>query len=242
MKSINMEKKNIIKFILLVIFGAIMLGLALKYGSWVSENAKEPQKVREYLRSFGNAGFMVYVLIQSVHVLTVVIPGDVFNICGGYIYGIPLGFILSIIGIMLGSIMAFYISRFLGYDFISKFIPEEKIQKVSKVINSTQGMIGMFIICIIPFIPKDLMMYIAGLTPVRASKLFFVYALSRIPGTLIWVSVGANMYEKSTKSIIVTVIGLVILLIVSFILKTYYKRYEMSENKNSVFEENTRVK
>ncbi|MDD3417814.1 MAG: VTT domain-containing protein [Lachnospiraceae bacterium] len=226
MEKIYIEKKNILKFLLLVIFGVIMLGIALKYGSWVTENAKEPQKVREYLRSFGNVGFIVYVLTQSVHVLTVVIPGDVFNICGGYIYGIPLGFILSFIGIMFGSVMAFYISRFLGYDFISKFIPEEKIKKVSQVINSTQGMIGMFIICMIPFIPKDLMMYIAGLTPIRASKLFFVYALSRIPGTLIWVSVGANMYEKSTKSMIITIVGLVLLLIVSFILKIKYKTCE----------------
>lgn len=50
-------------------------------------------------------------------------------------------------------------------------------------------MIGMLIICLIPVIPKDLMMYVAGLTPIKASRLFFVYSISRIPGALIWVSV-----------------------------------------------------
>src|SRR5665647_3609354 len=102
-------------------------------------------------------------------------PGDLFNICSGYIFGIPLGFTLSVTGIMLGSIIAFYISRLLGYDFIKKFVSEEKINKISELLNSAKGLVGVFIICIIPVIPKDLMIYIAGLTPIKASRLFLVY-------------------------------------------------------------------
>lgn len=234
MKKITIDKKSIIKFALLVLFGIVVIVLAVKYGPWISENAKEPEKVREYLRSFGGMGFAVYVLIQALHVLTVIIPGDVFNICGGYIYGIPVGFVLSLVGIMLGSVAAFYISRFLGYDFVSKFVPQQKIDKISNIINSTQGMVRMFIICIVPFIPKDLMMYIAGLTPVRAHKLFFVYALSRIPGTLIWVSVGANIFEQSPVGIILTVVGLIALLIAGFVINKKFKKskeFKIDEQK-----------
>jgi len=228
MNKIKMDKKSIAKFSLLVLFALTMGILALKYGPWISENIKDPEKVRAYLLAFGNMGALVYVLIQAVHVLVVVIPGDLFNICGGYIYGIPLGFVLSYGGLMIGTVCAFYISRILGYDFISKFVAQEKINKISTVINSSKGMIGMLIICLIPVIPKDLMMYVAGLTPIKASKLFIVYGLSRIPGTMIWVSVGANIYEQNVFGIMITIIGLVVLIAAGFILQ-HQTRHQTEE-------------
>jgi uncharacterized membrane protein YdjX (TVP38/TMEM64 family) len=184
---------------------------------------KNPELIREYLLSFEGWGFAVYVLLQALHVLLVVIPGDIFNVCGGYIFGVPIGFILSMIGIMLGTVAAFYISRLLGYSFISRFIPEEKISKISNILNSTKGTLGMLILCLIPLIPKDLMIYIAGLTPIRAPRLFFVYAISRIPGTLIWVSIGAQAYEKNVLGIVITLIALAVLIIMGMLLQKKYK-------------------
>ena len=82
----------------------------------------------------------------------------------------------------------------------------------------------MLIICLIPVIPKDLMMYIAGLTPIKASKLFFIYGLSQIPGMLIWVSVGAQVYDKNILGIVITLISLVILISTGLLLQNKYKR------------------
>ena len=201
-KKIDISSK--IKFAVLIIIILVIAIFAIKFAPWIIEKIKDPKAIRDYLLSFGKFGFLVYILIQAAHVLVVVIPGDIFNVCGGYIYGIPLGFLLSYVGIMLGTVVAFYISRIFGYGLISKFIPEEKINKISNILNSTKGMLGMLVICLIPIIPKDLMMYIAGLTPIKPSRLFFVYGISRIPGTLIWVSVGAKAYEGNALGIIIT--------------------------------------
>lgn len=221
-KKIDNKIKIKLAILFFVILGIVVFGI--NFAPWVIEKVKQPEALREYLRSFGKLGFLMYVLLQAVHVLLVVIPGDLFNICGGFIYGIPLGFILSMIGLMLGTICAFYISRFLGYEFISKIIPKEKIEKISDILNSTKGIIGMLVICLIPVIPKDLMMYIAGLTPIKASRLFLVYALSRIPGTLIWVSVGAQVYNKDLKGIIIMLIVLALLIMSGLILQTKFKK------------------
>lgn len=94
----------------------------ISFAPWVIEKVKQPDVLREYLRCFGNLGFLMYILLQAVHVLLIVIPGDLFNICGGFIYGIPLGFLLSMIGLMIGTVCAFYISRLLGYESVSKII------------------------------------------------------------------------------------------------------------------------
>ncbi|MDT8717011.1 TVP38/TMEM64 family protein [Clostridium sp. 19966] len=224
MKTEKIDHKIKIKLVVMIIIISGIVILGINFAPWIIEKVKKPEALREYLRSFGGLGFLMYILLQAVHVLLVVIPGDIFNVCGGFIYGIPLGFLLSMVGLMLGTVCAFYISRLFGYEFISRFIPKDKIDKIEKILNSTKGMLGMLIICLIPVIPKDLMMYIAGLTPIKASKLFFVYGLSRIPGTLIWVSVGAQVYDKNILGIIITLIGLILLISTGLLLQNRYKR------------------
>jgi len=105
---------------------------------------------------------LVYILIQAIQVIIVVIPGDIVVFCAGFIYGIPLGFVLSYFGLLFGSLIVFYISRFFGYAIVSRLIAEEKIKKISKILNTSKGTFGLFIICCIPFVPKDIMMYVAA--------------------------------------------------------------------------------
>jgi uncharacterized membrane protein YdjX (TVP38/TMEM64 family) len=224
----KLDIKLVLKLTLLVLILAIILTVGIKAGPWLMEHGKNPKFIRDYLAGFGDIGFLIYILIQALHVIIVVVPGDIFNICGGFVYGIPLGFTLSMIGLMLGTVAVFYLSRFFGYEFVSKFISKEKIEKVSSILNSTKGTVGMFIVCSIPFIPKDIMMYIAGLTPVKASRLFLVYGLSRIPGTLIWVSIGANAYEKDYWGLGITIAIMLLLLVSVFLLGRFYKNKEKS--------------
>lgn len=222
----KLDKRSVIKLVFLAFIFTIIVIVGIRIAPWLIENGKNPQYIREYLAGFGNAGFLVYVLIQAIHVIIVIIPGDIFNICGGFVYGIPLGFALSFLGMMVGTVIVFYISRFFGYEIVSKLIAKEKIDKMSGILNSTKGTVGMFIICCIPFIPKDLMMYIAGLTPVKASRLFLIYGLSRIPGTLIWVSIGANAYEKDIWGLGITIAIMLIMLVIVFFLGRYYNKKE----------------
>jgi len=224
MKLLKLDKALIVKLLFLVLFLIALTFFGIKTGPWFIENARNPVYMREFLHSFGSAGFLVYVLIQTIQVIVLVIPGDLFSICGGFIYGIPLGFTLTFLGLMLGTVIVFYISRIFGYYLISSFISKEKIEKMSAVLNSTKGTIGMFILFIIPFLPKDIMIYIAGLTPVKAYKLFIIYGLSRIPGTLVWVSVGANTYEKDYLGLGITIAILLILFVLAWFVSRKHQK------------------
>jgi len=224
MRFVRLDRRLIIKLVLLILILTIIILVGIKTAPWLYEYVKNPEYIRKYLAGFGNYGFLVYILIQAIQVIIVIIPGDVVVFCAGFIYGIPLGFVLSYFGLMLGSFIVFYISRFFGYEIVSRLIAEEKIKKISKILNSSKGTVGLFIICCIPFIPKDIMMYVAGLTPVKASRIFFAYGLSRIPTTLIWVSVGANAYEKNILGLGITIGVLLLLLLVIFLLGRNYRK------------------
>ena len=224
MNLVKLNKRMVVKLIFLILIFTIIVIVGIKTAPWLFEHAKDPQYIRDYLAGFGNFSFLIFILIQVIHVIIVIIPGDLVLICAGFVYGIPLGFILSYFGLMLGSVIVFYISRFFGYEIVSNFIAKEKIEKLSGILNSTRGKMGLFIVCCIPFIPKDIMMYVAGITPIKASRLFLIYGLSRIPATLIWVSVGANAFEKDILGLGITIAVMLILFTIIFFLGKNYRK------------------
>jgi len=226
MGLIKPDKRAYIKLVFLIVVLIIVIISGIKTAPWLFEHAKNPEYTRQYLAGFGNESFFVFILIQMIQVIIVIIPVDLLNICSGFVFGMPLGFVLSYLGLMLGSVIVFYISRFLGYDFVCRLISKEKIEKISGMLNSTKGTVGLFIFCCIPFISKAIIMYIAGLTPVKASRLFLIYGISRIPGTLIWVSIGANAYEKDMWGLGITIAFMLILFVVVYFLGRFYTKKE----------------
>jgi uncharacterized membrane protein YdjX (TVP38/TMEM64 family) len=157
--------------------------------------------------------------MQILQVVVFIIPGDIINATGGFLFNIYIGSLLSFIGVVLGSIIAFYISRLLGYNFVNKFIKKEKIDKIVYFFNTNTGFISLFIFCNLPFVPKDILMYCAGLTPLKAKRTFLIYCLSRIPGIIIWTSMGANLYSKSIIGIVITLLILLIFLLSVVLIK-----------------------
>jgi uncharacterized membrane protein YdjX (TVP38/TMEM64 family) len=230
MSLIKPDKRGYVKLVFLILIFTIIIALGIRTAPWLFEHAKNPEYIRNYLAGFGNLSFLVFILIQLIQVIIVIIPVDLVNICSGFVFGMPLGFVLSYLGLMMGSVIVFYISRFFGYDFVCRLISTEKIEKISGMLNSSKGTVGLFLICCIPFIPKDIMMYVAGLTPVKASRLFLIYGISRVPSTLIWVSIGANAYEKDMLGLGITIAIMIILLVIVFFLGRFYTKKEKIKN------------
>ena len=233
-RPVRINRRALGKFTVFIALMAALTVAALVFAPDFIGKIKNPPEAREYLLSFGGWAYFVYTLIQAVHVVVVVIPGDVVTICGGYIYGLPLGFLLSFTGIMIGTVAAFYLSRFLGYDFINMFIAQEKIEKFSRILNSTGGIIGLLAVCLAPFVPKDIMIYVAGLTPIKPARLFLIYGLSRIPSTLTFTSVGAVAYEKSMMGIVVLITVLVVLAILGVVIRRYNRNKKTDDQGQNV--------
>jgi uncharacterized membrane protein YdjX (TVP38/TMEM64 family) len=149
--------------------------------------------------------------IQVFQVVVAVIPGEVVQIAGGYIYGIWAGTFYSLVGIIAGSIIVFYISRLLGYSIIKTFIPERTLGKFNLKMNSNKSEIAMFILFLIPGIPKDVLTYIAGLTPVRPLRFFAAITIGRLPALFASSYIGYYAQQGNYKIvIIVSAIALVL--------------------------------
>lgn len=214
----NFKKKDIIKFIILIIFLLSICILGIIYYPKIKELVNF-DNIRGFVEDNKSFSVFAFIILQIMQVVIFVIPGDVINATGGFIFNIYIGTILSFVGVVLGSIIAFCISRYLGYNFVNKFIKKEKIDKLVNFMESNTGFISLFIFCNLPFVPKDVLMYAAGLTPLNSKKTLIVYCLSRIPGIIIWTSMGANIYNRSIIGIIITLTILVIFLISIILIK-----------------------
>ena len=204
-------KKDIVKFICFIIFFATIFIVGIVFYSKI-KTVFTFEKVRDFIGNYKSISFIIFILLQILQVVVFIIPGDIINATGGFLFNIVIGSLLSFIGVVIGSIIAFYISRTLGYNFVNKFIKKEKIDKIVYFFNTNTGFVSLFIFCNLPFVPKDILMYCAGLTPLKAKRTFFIYCLSRIPGIIIWNSMGANLYNKSVIGIAITLSVLLLFL------------------------------
>ena len=63
------------------------------------------------IRSFGPYSPLAYILLQIIQVVVAPIPGGAIEFLGGYLFGVTAGFLYSMIGLILGSWLAFSLAR-----------------------------------------------------------------------------------------------------------------------------------
>ncbi|WP_310938806.1 VTT domain-containing protein [Clostridium sp. SHJSY1] len=204
------QKKLLIIKLSLVLFGIVMLALAFKYLPYFLEITVSLDKFSNYILSLGHLGSIVLILFQTLQTIIAPIPGEIIQAAGGYIYGVPLGMIYSILGMMLGAFIAFYFTKLIGASFIEKLLKKKNFQWIIDIMDSKKFSIILFIIFLVPGLPKDFLIYVAGLTPIKPSKFFGILLISRFPWLLASVSIGSNIrYGNYVSTIIISLIALV---------------------------------
>jgi uncharacterized membrane protein YdjX (TVP38/TMEM64 family) len=140
--------------------------------------------LREWVASTGALAPLVFVAVQALQVVVFVIPGEVPQIAGGYLFGPWLGTLLSLCGILAGSVVDFFLARFAGMPFVRALFPADQVDRISRLLGSRGARIAFFLLFLIPGIPKDILCYVAGLSPMRFPFFAGVSTLGRLPGII----------------------------------------------------------
>jgi uncharacterized membrane protein YdjX (TVP38/TMEM64 family) len=212
-------KNGIVNLLLIVVFVLAILFLSITYGKEITLLVSNPEKFRNWINSFGSLGILVFIGIQVFQVVVFVIPGEVVQVAGGYLYGTILGTLYSVIGITIGSLICFLIARILGYDFVKKIVSEEKLKKFDYIINNPKGETVLFLLFFLPGMPKDALSYIAGITPVKFFNFFIITLFARLPGIFFSAYIGSNLGSKNYF-----MAALVAVIAVALFLAAVYKR------------------
>jgi uncharacterized membrane protein YdjX (TVP38/TMEM64 family) len=207
-----------------IVLAAFFIGsiafVTIRFGPELTKLVSNSYKFREYVLSFGPWSAVVFMLFQVLQVVIAFIPGEPVQIAGGYIFGTLWGTVYSMIGITAGYILVFAGVRLFGFPLVKKFVPEKEFQKFGLLINSPKLETTVFLLFLIPGIPKDILVYIAGLTPIQPVLFFIIIFFARLPAMIGSSFIGAEIQSSEyLVAIIVSVIASIL-----FVLGYIYKR------------------
>ncbi|MCH4167763.1 MAG: VTT domain-containing protein [Streptococcaceae bacterium] len=128
-------------------------------------------------------GPIIFILIQIIQVVIPIIPGGVSTVAGVLIFGPVKGFIYNYVGIVIGSIILFYLGRTFGRDFIQLFVSEKTFNKyVGWLDKGKKWDIFFFVMMISPIAPDDALVLMASLTKMsQKSFLFSIFVGKPLP-------------------------------------------------------------
>lgn len=155
--------------------------------------------VSAHLKSYGLLGPIVLALAQLLQVLVAIIPGHVFLIAAGYVYGFPLGFLLNITYVVAASQIGFLIARRAGRPIINRLASPALVDKWQKIAEE-RGVLFFTIAFVLPVFPTDVMNFVAGLTGMSPRKFLIANFLGRVPSAIMLTLVGSHGLRLSTSA------------------------------------------
>jgi uncharacterized membrane protein YdjX (TVP38/TMEM64 family) len=171
-------------------------------------------KLSKFLQHLGPYSPAVFVLFQVLQVIAAPFPGELTGVAGGFVYGKTLGFLLSTIGLSVGSWVAFELANILGRPFVERFVRREVLQNFNFLTTRT-GTLICFILFLFPGFPKDYLCYILGLSPMRLGTFLLVSFIGRLPGTYLLTMQGATIRNEQYHTFALLVVAAIALFLVA---------------------------
>lgn len=167
------NKEFIYKFFLLII-SCVTLCIIVLYLLKVTgffEKIDSVEAFRQYVASFGVWTSIVFVVFQFLQVVVLPIPSFITVGAGVLLFGPFIGSVLSCIGIIAGSLTAFFLGKKFGYNLVKWLVGKTNLDKTLLAIKGKDKVIFTFMF-LFPFFPDDVLCFVAGITTI--SPLFFV--------------------------------------------------------------------
>jgi uncharacterized membrane protein YdjX (TVP38/TMEM64 family) len=176
------------------------------------------ERMLAFLNSLGPMSFIGFIFLQMLQVVAAPIPGEVTGFIGGYLYGPALGIVLSTIGLTIGSMIAFGLSRYSGTPFVEKFINKETMAKYDYLLHH-RGAFLVFLLFVIPGTPKDFLCYIVGLGHLTVMEFFVISTIGRLAGTVLITLRGDYIRHEKYQSLAVLLTVSIVLIFFSMLQK-----------------------
>jgi uncharacterized membrane protein YdjX (TVP38/TMEM64 family) len=171
------------------------------------------EEINQLLEEYETASFFAYIGLQIFQIVVSILPGQALQFAAGYAYGFWKGLLLSLAGVALGTVITFYLARLLGREALHVIFGEEKFSKFIHTLNSKRSFIVLFVIFLIPGIPKDIFTYAAGVSELRISAFLALSMVGRTPAMIGSIMMGSMFYNGSYLGLIVLAIAAVVLFI-----------------------------
>jgi uncharacterized membrane protein YdjX (TVP38/TMEM64 family)/rhodanese-related sulfurtransferase len=202
-----------------VIFARIALALVIAATAlWLALHRTEfsAGQLEEWMRVLGPWAPTLHVLFFALGTVLFV-PGSLFGLVGGALFGPALGTIVNLTGATLGALAAFLIARYAAADFVRRKTGARIERLIAGV--EAEGWRFVALVRLVPLFPFSLSNYALGLTRIPVGQYAVASLVCMIPGTLAysWLGyAGREAAEGSTAAIRYGLLGLAVLAAIAF--------------------------
>ncbi len=177
--------------------GAIVVLLGLAGGVYVFSQAYlgfllDAAALQSWLDQFGILAPLVFILIQMLQVIFAPIPGQAVALAAGYLFGAIAGTIYSMIGVVIGSAIAFLIARRYGRPAVESLLAADVIDRFDEFVDWV-GVPGLLVFVLIPGLPDDAISFLAGLAQFRLTTFLGIIIVGRLPAYVLTVYAGDSL-------------------------------------------------
>lgn len=211
------ENKEIIKKLVIsvLVIGLIVcvLYFVMKHFGLTDMTSEE---VRQIVSSTGAVAPLIYILVSFVQVTLIPIPAAVTIVAGNFLFGPWLAFLYSYIGMIIGSVFAFWLGKVIGRPFVNWIAGSP--EKVDDWLEKLKGRekILLFFMFLLPFFPDDILCSVAGILPISWGVFMIMQLITRTT------SIGCTIIFMSGEFIPYEGWGLVVLVILAVICITAF--------------------
>ena len=229
-----MNRKNkvkIFKIFLTIIVLSLFLGIII-YLFPVMKNLSTIEgqvAFKEKVENSGILGMLSLFGLQVAQIFLIIVPGEPIEILSGMCYGGLWGTVFIMVSASIISIAIYFLVRKFGRKFVYDFCDEKKVEKIenSKLFQNPKKIeFIMLILFLIPGTPKDLLVYVAGLLPIKPLKFILISTFARFPSVITSTLAGEQLAIGDWKMSIV-LYGIILIFVAIFVLTLQYPKYIM---------------
>lgn len=154
------------------------------------------ESIERYVARWGLWAPFVFVLVQAAQVILAPIPGNITALAGGALFGWGVGFLLSSIGLIIGSMIAFWLGRYYGMPLVVRMVGQKTYERYEGVV-ARKGTWVLFLIFLVPFFPDDALCFLAGMTAISFPLFTLLVVVGRLPGMLVSNLAGSGLIHLS---------------------------------------------
>ena len=194
--------------------------------------------VKQIINDNNAASVPLYIAFQIIQIIICIIPGQWLQLAAGIAWGFWIGLLLSLIGALFGSILTYFLAKYLGTDALRLIFGQDKLDQLTEKLDSKAGITAVFLIYLIPGLPKDLCNYAAGVSQIKLKPFLIVSMVGRTPGMIASLLIGKHLSLGSyhVAVIIAVIAGILFVLgiifrnkLTSFVNKVYDRLLAMQD-------------
>jgi uncharacterized membrane protein YdjX (TVP38/TMEM64 family) len=176
------------------LIAVIVLAVAVRHNLWTFFTSTED--IQAWIAGYGAVAPLIYIGVQVFQVVIFIVPGEITQFVAGYLFGIFPGTVYSLIGITIGSAIDFGLARLLGRAFVEGVFGAERVARFDTFTENKRPQTAFFLLFVIPGIPKDILIYVAGISRLRFWMFLFVSMAGRLPGIVGSALIGSSAAEQ----------------------------------------------